>query len=167
MKYISLNIIHFAWFYSATLLFPFFTIWINNFNAQTIFGCMVYYLYGKSPIFWNQLCFLSRCPLPLSEVVTEQVIRLGMIIRAQYFKLLVFVRLNYKFSASVDRSQYTKGMSFRLSIASLVTSPIGADSPPFFLAFNKRSSCWSWHNGFTYQGLGLLKADILSPNFSV
>lgn len=66
-----------------------------------------------------------------------------------------------------DRSQYTKVMSFRLSIASLVTSPIGADSPPFFLAFNKRSSCWSWHNGFTYQGLGLLKADILSPNFSV
>lgn len=101
MKYISLNIIHFPWFYSANLLFPFFTIWINNFNAQTIFGCMVYYLYGKSPIFWNQLCFLSRCPLPLSEVVTEQVIRHRMIIRAQSFKLLVFVRLNYKFFASV------------------------------------------------------------------
>lgn len=48
-----------------------------------------------------------------------------------------------------------------------VTSPIGADLPPFFLAFNNRSSCWSCHNGFTYQRLGLLKADILSPNFSV
>lgn len=47
-------------------------------HAQTIFGCRVFYLYGKSPIFWNHLF----------EVVPEQVIRYGMIIGAQCFKLL-------------------------------------------------------------------------------
>lgn len=67
-----------------------------------------------------------------------------------------------------DRSQYTKVMSFRLSIASFVCNITHWSwFAPFFLAFNNRSSCWSCHNGFTYQRLGLLKADILSPNFSV